>query len=58
MKHNRKWLALALTGALTLSLLAGCAGGNTPDASAGDTDTAETQETVETTGSDALVIAE
>ena len=26
MKHNRKWLALALTGAMTLSLLVGCAG--------------------------------
>ena len=25
MKQTRKWLALALTGALALSLLAGCA---------------------------------
>ena len=26
MKHNHKWLTLALSGVLTLSLLAGCAG--------------------------------
>ena len=38
MKHNRKWLALALSGALTLSLLAGCAETQTPDAATGNSD--------------------
>ena len=53
MKHNRRWLALALSGVLTLSLLAGC--------SSTAADTANTREdpaVEETTGSDALVIAE
>ena len=58
MKHNHKWLALALTGALSLSLLAGCAGSDTSDAPAGDTDTTETQETTSPADSGALVIAE
>ena len=57
MKHNRKWLALALSGALALSLLAGCAETQTPDAATGNSDP-DTQETVEETSSDALVIAE
>lgn len=56
MKQTRKWLALALTGALSLSLLAGCAGRTSPNASASGT--SESQETAETTASDALVIAE
>ena len=56
MKQTRKWLALALAGALSLSLLAGCAGETSPDASAGGT--AETQEATFSTDSDALVIAE
>ena len=56
MKQTRKWLALALAGALSLSLLAGCAGRTSPDASASGT--SESQETAETTASDALVIAE
>ena len=44
MKQTRKWLALALAGALSLSLLAGCAGNNTPDASSGSSTSQETQE--------------
>lgn len=53
MKHNRRWLDLALSGVLTLSLLAGC--------SSTAADTANTREdpaVEETTGSDALVIVE
>ena len=53
MKHNRRWLDLALSGVLTLSLLAGC--------SSTAADTANTREDPameETTGSDALVIVE
>lgn len=45
MKHNRKWLALSLTGAMTLSLLVGCAGN--PNSSEG-----------QSASSDTLVIAE
>src|SRR5699024_9895961 len=45
-------------GALSLSLLAGCAGSDTSDAPAGDTDTTETQETTSPADSGALVIAE
>ena len=51
MKQHRKWIALLLAGALSLSLLAGCSSGT-----AGDT--ADTQEEPEETSSDALVIAE
>ena len=58
MKQHRKWLALALAGALTLSLLAGCAGNETPSASDSGSASQETQEPVTQTGSDALVIAE
>ena len=58
MKQHRKWLALALAGALTLSLLAGCAGNETPGASDSGSASQETQEPVTQTGSDALVIAE
>lgn len=45
MKHNRKWLALALTGAMTLSLLVGCAGNQNTGGNQG-------------ASSDTLVIAE
>ena len=58
MKQTRKWLALALAGALSLSLLAGCAGNNTPDASSGGSTSQETQEPAAQADSDALVIAE
>ena len=58
MKQTRKWLALALAGALSLSLLAGCAGNNTPDASSGSSTSQETQEPAAQADSDALVIAE
>ena len=58
MKQHRKWLALALAGALTLSLLAGCAGNETPSASDSGSASQETQEPVTQTGSDALAIAE
>lgn len=59
MKQTRKWLALALAGALSLSLLAGCAGNNTPDASSSSSTSQETQEPASAqTDSDSLVIAE
>lgn len=58
MKQTRKWLALALAGALSLSLLAGCAGNNTPDASSSSSTSQETQEPAAQADSDALVIAE
>lgn len=58
MKQHRKWLALALAGALTLSLLAGCAGNEAPDTSANSTAPAETEGTVQETDSGALRIAE
>ena len=58
MKQTRKWLALALSGVLTLSLLTGCAGSGTYDTPAGGTDADETQEGDVQTVSDALVIAE
>ena len=59
MKQTRKWLALALAGALSLSLLAGCAGNNTPDASSSSSTSQETQEPAAAqTDSDSLVIAE
>ena len=58
MKQTRKWLALALTGALSLSLLAGCAGNHTPDASSSSSTSQETQEPAAQADSDALVIAE
>ena len=54
MKQTRKWLALALAGALTLSLLAGCAGNQAPGASSASPAPEETPEAA----SDALVIAE
>ena len=46
MKQHSKWLALALAGALTLSLLAGCAGNEPPGASDSSSDTQTPQETV------------
>ena len=49
MKQHRKWLALALAGALSLSLLAGCAGNEAPDTSANSTAPAETEGTVQET---------
>ena len=61
MKQSRKWIALALAGALSLSLLAGCgntgtasgsSSAGTPDASSG-----QTEDTV-SRDSGALVIAE
>ena len=52
MKQTRKWLALA--GALTLSLLAGCAGNQAPGVSSASPAPEETPEAA----SDALVIAE
>ena len=58
MKQVRKWLALVLAGALTLSLLAGCAENQTPDASASSSNPTNTQAATAHTGSDALVIAE
>ena len=58
MKQTRKWLALALAGALSLSLLAGCAGNHTPDASSSSSTPQETQEPAAQADSDALVIAE
>lgn len=58
MKQHRKWLALALAGALSLSLLAGCAGNEAPDTSANSTAPAETEGTVQETDSGALRIAE
>ena len=58
MKRTRRWLALALAGALSLSLLSGCAGNDTPDASASSPTPEETQGTAPQTGPDALVIAE
>ena len=66
MKQTRKWLALALAGALSLSLLAGCssgpassdASGSTPDTSAGGADASQTQQEDPSSSSDALVIAE
>ena len=54
MKQTRKWLALALAGALTLSLLAGCAGNQAPGVSSASPAPEETPEAA----SDALVIAE
>ena len=58
MKQTCRWLALALAGALSLSLLAGCAGNNTPDASSSSSTSQETQEPAAQADSDALVIAE
>ncbi len=66
MKQHRTWIALALAGALSLSLLAGCssgpassdASGSTPDTSAGGADASQTQQEDPSSGSDALVIAE
>ena len=55
MKHSRKWTALALAGALTLSLLAGCAGNDAPSAPAVSP---APEETAAQTDSDALMIAE
>ena len=54
MKQTRKWLALALAGALTLSLLAGCAGSQAPGTSSASPAPEETPEAA----SDALGIAE
>ena len=47
-----------MAGVLTLSLLAGCTGNDTPSASASSSTPEKTQETVTQTNSDALVIAE
>ena len=66
MKQHRTWIALALAGALSLSLLAGCssgpassdASGSTPDTSAGGADASQTQQEDPSSSSDALVIAE
>ena len=58
MKLNHKWLTLALSGVLTLSLLAGCAGTQNPGASANSSGTGEDQSTQEPANSDALTIAE
>ena len=58
MKLNHKWLTLALSGVLTLSLLAGCAGTQNPGASANRSGTGEDQSTQEPANSDALTIAE
>ena len=57
MKHARKWLALALAGALSLSLLAGCAG-NTSDTPDDSSNAEQTQSTSSQADSDALVIAD
>lgn len=62
MTQTRKWLSLALAGALSLSLLAGC-GSPAASASSGaassapDVSSAQTQESG-SAGSDALVIAQ
>ena len=58
MRHNHKWLPLALSGVLTISLLAGCAGTQNPGASANSSGTGEDQSTQEPANSDALMIAE
>ena len=59
MKQHHKWLALALAGALTLSLLAGCAGNENPGASDSGSASQEAQEPASAqTDSDSLVIAE
>ena len=58
MKQHRKWLALALAGALTLSLLAGCAGNETPGTSDSSSTSQETQESAPQADPNALVIAE
>ena len=55
MKHSRKWTALALAGALTLSLLTGCAGNDAPNTPALSP---APEETAAQTDSDALMIAE
>lgn len=58
MKRNHKWLTLALSGVLTLSLLAGCAGTQNPGVSANSSGGGEDQSTQESANSDALTIAE
>ena len=58
MKQHRKWLALALAGALTLSLLAGCAGNEPPGTSDSSSTSQETQESAPQADPNALVIAE
>ena len=58
MKLNHKWLTLALSGVLTLSLLAGCAGTQNPGVSANRSGAGEDQSTQESANSDALTIAE
>ncbi|HJD24215.1 MAG TPA: alpha/beta hydrolase, partial [Firmicutes bacterium] len=56
MKQTRKWLALALAGALSLSLLAGC-GDNAAESSAAPSPEAS-PEAAEGAASGALSIAE
>ncbi|WP_295629621.1 hypothetical protein [uncultured Intestinimonas sp.] len=58
MKQTRKWIALALAGALSLSLLAGCADQSAPAASAAPEATPSAEPDTGAASSDALVIAE
>ena len=56
MNRHRKWLVLALAGALSLSLLAGC---STPAGDADDTQSPQpSSESTGSVSSDALVIAD
>ena len=61
MKQSRKWIALALAGALSLSLLAGCSNtGTASGSSSSGTPDASSAQTKDAASSDsgALVIAE
>ena len=58
MKQTRKWIALALAGALSLSLLAGCADQSAPAASAAPEATPSAEPDTGAASSHALVIAE
>ena len=58
MKQTRKWIALALAGALSLSLLAGCADQSAPAASAAPEATPSAEPDTGAASSNALVIAE
>ena len=58
MKQTRKWISLALAGALSISLLAGCGSAQgAASSSAPDASSSQTQESG-SGSSDALVIAE